>query len=199
MDKCRTCGKELKILGLGFYGDTIEVECVACGDTYEVEPDGLGEGGLEFIEAQRIQREFDILEDRDNQKNKDIYEMFGEPVNIYTRAQAIEDGVLVDISDYGSEMGLKYPSAVTNTLYEKYLNADNILKEYGQSTKGRILDMLTMFVLAVKNAKTDTDTIIFKTIFFNRDLQEELVKIKCIIGPGDDPKPVFTFMFPEED
>lgn len=151
------------------------------------------------LDPQNSLTSFFISDYEQIQKNKDIYEMFGEPVHIYTRAQAIEDGVLVDISDYGSEMGLKYPSAVTNTLYEKYLNADNILKEYGQSTKGRILDMLTMFVLAVKNAKTDTDTIIFKTIFFNRDLQEELVKIKCIIGPGDDPKPVFTFMFPEED
>jgi len=53
--KCRECDGELKILGVGCYGDTIEVECQKCGDIYEVEPDGLGDGGLEFVDAQMIQ------------------------------------------------------------------------------------------------------------------------------------------------
>ena len=50
---CRECGGEntLEILGTGAYGDTIEVECAECGEIYEVEMDGLGEGGLEMIEA----------------------------------------------------------------------------------------------------------------------------------------------------
>jgi hypothetical protein len=50
---CRECQTpySLKILGIGYYGDTIEVECKACGETYEVEMDGLGEAGMEMIEA----------------------------------------------------------------------------------------------------------------------------------------------------
>lgn len=52
---CRECGKkELTIMGTGYYGDNIEVECQACGEFYEVEPDGLGQGGLEFILAQQL-------------------------------------------------------------------------------------------------------------------------------------------------
>jgi len=54
-NKCRECGGELNILGTGGYDDTIEVECQDCGECYEVEPDGLGEGGLEMIDAQMIQ------------------------------------------------------------------------------------------------------------------------------------------------
>jgi len=53
--KCRECDGELKILGTGTYGDTIEVECQDCGEEYEVEMDGLGDGGLEFVDAQMIQ------------------------------------------------------------------------------------------------------------------------------------------------
>ena len=52
MYNCRECGeKKLEIMGTGYYGDTIEVECQACGEFYEVEQDGLGQGGLEFIIA----------------------------------------------------------------------------------------------------------------------------------------------------
>jgi DNA-directed RNA polymerase subunit RPC12/RpoP len=55
---CRECGKkELKIMGTGYYKDTIEVECQACGEFYEVEPDGLGQGGLELIIAMEIDSE----------------------------------------------------------------------------------------------------------------------------------------------
>jgi len=56
MAKCRECNVgELKVLGIGAYDDTIEVECPNCGECYEVEPDGLGDGGLEFVDAQMIE------------------------------------------------------------------------------------------------------------------------------------------------
>lgn len=53
--RCRECGSNLRILGTGCLGDTIDVECDNCGEVYEVEPDGLGEGGLEMIDAKMIE------------------------------------------------------------------------------------------------------------------------------------------------
>ena len=44
-------------MGTGYLGDTIEVECQDCGECYEVEPDGLGEAGMEFVDAQMIEME----------------------------------------------------------------------------------------------------------------------------------------------
>ena len=44
-------------MGTGFYNDTIEVECQDCGEYYEVEPDGLGDAGMEMVEAQMIEIE----------------------------------------------------------------------------------------------------------------------------------------------
>jgi hypothetical protein len=50
--KCHNCGgKDFEILGTGYLGDTIEVECKDCGEFYELEPDGLGQGGMEWVEA----------------------------------------------------------------------------------------------------------------------------------------------------
>ena len=40
---------------MGSFGDTILVECTECGYEAELEPDGLGEGGFEMIEAMQIE------------------------------------------------------------------------------------------------------------------------------------------------
>lgn len=57
MAKCNECevGK-LKVIGTGYYGDTIEVQCLnpECGEINELEPDGLGESGMEFVLAQMM-------------------------------------------------------------------------------------------------------------------------------------------------
>ncbi len=59
--KCRECGGELKITGTGCWNDTILVLCYEddrCGEEYEVEPDGLGEGGMEMVDAMQIEGKF---------------------------------------------------------------------------------------------------------------------------------------------
>lgn len=61
MSKCRECKKgTLKILGRGYYGDTVEVECQNenCKECYEVEPDGLGMGGEELFMAMMMDEMF---------------------------------------------------------------------------------------------------------------------------------------------
>jgi len=52
----------LKITGTGFYGDTITVQCQnqECYESYEVEPDGLGEGGMEMVKAEMIQKGLNV-------------------------------------------------------------------------------------------------------------------------------------------
>jgi len=56
--KCRECEiGRLRIIGTGFYGDTVEVECqnAQCGEVYEVEPDGLGMCGEEMAFAMLVE------------------------------------------------------------------------------------------------------------------------------------------------
>ena len=44
-----------------------------------------------------------------------------ELIFAYTRKQAIEDGVLVDITDTAKEAGLRFPTAITATAWSKYV------------------------------------------------------------------------------
>jgi len=57
MDRCRECGGELEIIGLGGFADLVMVECKECGEVYEVEPDGLGMAGEEFVIATMIEEQ----------------------------------------------------------------------------------------------------------------------------------------------
>lgn len=67
---CRECKKgQLKIVGLGYYEDTILVECPECGEEYEVEPDFFGEGGLEMAKAWEIEQKRRQQEDEEDAAN----------------------------------------------------------------------------------------------------------------------------------
>ena len=44
---------------------------------------------------------------------------FGPVLSVYTRAQAIEDGILVDVSDTAREAGFKIPVAVTRSVWNR--------------------------------------------------------------------------------
>jgi type I site-specific restriction endonuclease len=51
-------------------------------------------------------------------------DFFGEVIFYYTRAQAIKDGVLVDVSKLASEAGFKYPVAVTQGVRDSSLPSE---------------------------------------------------------------------------
>lgn len=68
---CRECRKgTLQIVGMGAYEDTIIVECPECGESYEVEPDGLGEGGMEMLEAYEVEMKRRDEEDAEEEGEK---------------------------------------------------------------------------------------------------------------------------------
>lgn len=53
-DRCRGCGGELEITDAD--DATMTVECVACGDSYLVEPDALGDGCMTYYVGFLAQR-----------------------------------------------------------------------------------------------------------------------------------------------
>ena len=87
--------------------------------------------------------------------------VFGEVIYSYTRKQAIEDGVLVDITEMAKEAGIKYPVAITSTAFFGYVAPDPMPP--GQDLKGRLWDLCTMFKLAAR--KTDRPNLEFKVQF----------------------------------
>jgi len=114
----------------------------------------------------------------------------------YTRKQAIEDGVLIDVSETGREAGIIYPVAITGTVWWAYVVPCERDRELGQSEKGRLWDVLWMFR---NTAKQNAGDIMLFKVYFTLFCNQELVTLKAVCGPGDEAEPVITIMLPEED
>jgi len=126
-----------------------------------------------------------------------------EVISIYTRAQAIEDGVLVDVSNIAEESGFRYPVAVTRAVWDEYITPDPRSKQWGQSEEGRLWDMLWMAFLAIKRANNTSlapvDQLKFSVIMIMKEKQRKIIVLKMVVGPGDNLEPVITIMRPDED
>lgn len=116
----------------------------------------------------------------------------------YTRAQAIVEGVLVDITDAARAVGFKVHTVLTDTLYHGYVTPPAGLEGEGQSVAGRLHDVLTLALFAARASK-GTDRVYFKVDFLMAPGKSETVDIIAHIGPGDTPAPVLTIMMPEDD
>jgi hypothetical protein len=125
----------------------------------------------------------------------------------YSRKQAIEDGVLVDVSDKATRYGFKIPVALTDAVYTscvEWTEADNEAKKgTGQSSAGRLHDVLSMaFLCALQNAKNGTDTCYFPLLRVDRSgkgTKPTRLDLKLHIGPGDTLDPVLTILLANED
>jgi len=122
-----------------------------------------------------------------------------EVISTYTRAQALEDGVLVDVSATSKEAGIKFPVAMTSAVWGKYVEVPEGVNH--QDERGRLWDIVWMFRCAARNFSGDT--LFFKLYVRNHNRERlsrnDLVALKALCGPGDDAEPVITIMLPDED
>jgi len=126
-------------------------------------------------------------------------DLFGPVIYAYTRAQALADGELVDISKLASEAGITFPVAVTRAVYALL---DPARMPCGQSVDGRGWDLVWMLRCTIK-AGAAGSLIKFQVIFGEEGPRggytQKLTNLKAVCGPGDDAEPVITVMLPEED
>ena len=116
----------------------------------------------------------------------------------YTRAQAIEDGVLIDLTEWAREVGFRVPVACTAAVWNGYLVPTQRTRELGQSERGRGHDLLWMLLCAIR-AHGRSETLLFDVMFLQTPDRRVLVRFKAVCGPGDHGEPAITIMLPGED
>ena len=117
-------------------------------------------------------------------------------IHTYTRAEAIADGVLIDVSAMAREAGFKIPVAVTSAVHAKYVEVPAEVD--WQDEAGRLWDILWMCSWEARRQGGKS------MIFFFLDVQNDTtgpkrVQLKCICGPNDDGSPCLTILLPDED
>lgn len=124
----------------------------------------------------------------------ELTEFWGQTICAYTRKEAIEDGVLCDISKLAKEAGFKYPVAISTGVYELIEAA---VKRVGIDFNGIVWDILTILKFSIKNSTGSRCD--FKVLITNKHDENELISMYSLCGPGDTAEPVITIMLPNED
>jgi hypothetical protein len=130
--------------------------------------------------------------------------VFGEVIYSYTRAQAIADGVLVDVTETAKEAGFTCPVAMTREAWEEcvaWSPEDSRRRGIPQDEKGRLWDVLWVLLVTIKRARGNDNILPFQIGVVEREGNKRgpLMKaLKSHAGPGDAGELVITIMLPHE-
>lgn len=132
-----------------------------------------------------------------------LAEIFGEPIHTCTRAQAIDDGGLVDVTETAREAGFRIPVAMTRGAWAdcvEWSETDSKRQTY-QDEAGRLWDVLWMAMNAARRGggRQSLQFKIYRVPRGGRGTRPRLAELVAHIGAGDLGEPVITIMQPNED
>ena len=142
-------------------------------------------------------------------KQDELDEFFdSKPIFVYTRANAIDDGVLVEISNEQGhpelaallkEVGFKLNTCMTAAAYHETVACGEADRAFGQSEVGRLWDVLMLIRHGMSRPEV-VDRVDFKVSVFRGDTQQhEVVDMYALCHGGDAGEPCVTVMLAHED
>src|SRR5262245_52985602 len=99
-------------------------------------------------------------------------------IHSYSRAQAIEDGVLIDVSATAREAGIRWPVALTRAAWERCVSVPPGVA--CQDEVGRLRDVLWMLACAIRRGGSGPEVRFGVHVRNdNRDRTPPLVRLKA--------------------
>ena len=129
-------------------------------------------------------------------------DLFGNLIHSYSRADAIADGVLIDISATAGEAGFRLPVAMTRAAWDDCVAWDerDSRRQVGQDETGRLWDVAWMASLAARRGRSDQVAFeLLRVPRGGRGTSPRRAVLHLHMGPGDAGEPVITVMLPGED
>lgn len=125
-------------------------------------------------------------------------EIFGDVIYQYSRADAFNDGVLVNLSEnFPEECKIyRHPIACTAAVWSLVERA-TASRSHCNSAAGVIFDILYMSQRGIV-ARPDEQTVMFAVIITGTG-RKRTHTMKAVCAPGDNMEPTITIMMPEED
>ena len=129
-----------------------------------------------------------------------------EIISVYTRADAIRDGELVDVSAIASMRGFLMPLAMTRKVWDtivEWMPEDTKRAGHMLNTTDRLIYALDCVRLAISthNRSGQNGQIVTVTLEYipRGETAPTTATVNVDVGPGDDLEPVLTIMYPDED
>lgn len=118
-------------------------------------------------------------------------------IHRYTRADALRDGVLLDVTATAKKAGIKYPTAVTSAVWANFVRVPEGV--VGQDEQGRLWDILWLLRQTIRRCPGNPTTVHFHLHVRNDPYRVKRHLLKAVCGPDDDSSPCITVMLPDED
>ena len=119
-------------------------------------------------------------------------------IHRYSRADALRDGVLIDVSATAREAGIRFPVALTRPVWERCVTIPPGV--VCQDEAGRLWDIAWLLACAIRRSGTGAEVRFGVHVRNdNRERTPPLVRLKAVCGPGDDGEPIISVMMPDED
>jgi hypothetical protein len=145
-----------------------------------------------------------MISRHDEEKKMEEQDFFttNDVISEYSRAEAIADGVLVDVSQTAKEAGIRFPCAMTAAAWETcvaWSDADTEAQGVPQDEMGRLWDILMVFLHAART--TSGEELRFTVLIVPRNgraKRARSTKLRATCSAGDRLEPVITIMLPDE-
>lgn len=125
-------------------------------------------------------------------------------IHTHTRAQLVEDGDLIDVSETAREAGFTLPVAITRAAWAdcvEWTAETDKRKATCQDEAGRLWDVVYMARLAARVRGDEPRRLfeLYRVPVQGRGIRPRRVALAMHIGPGDAGEPVITIGLPNED
>ena len=119
-----------------------------------------------------------------------------------TRAQALANGILIDVTEIGEEVGFKLPVAITEALQNRLTPTKNEAV-FGQDYDSRLWNVLWVAAFTIKLANRGSDTVTFTVVQQEIDAksgqpQNVELRLRAVCGQGDEDELVVTIGCPKD-
>lgn len=116
-------------------------------------------------------------------------------ISVCTQAQAIADGVLIDVTETARDAGLRWPTALTAAAYERHMKKIPE-RSVTQDEARRLRDVLRMCRFGLGREVPGSTEVLFQlhVRINNRDGIPPPVTLKAVCGPDDAARPCLTII-----
>jgi hypothetical protein len=119
-------------------------------------------------------------------------------IHRYTRAEALEDGTLIDVSETAREAAILFPVAVTRAVWNEYVALTPAAQRAGNDERGRLWDVVWMLRWGILSHRNESCFLYQLHVVTDR-VRPSLVTLKAECHGGDDGESVITVSLPDED
>ena len=122
-----------------------------------------------------------------------------ELIHAYTRQQAIEDGVLVDVSEVAKKVGHVFGVALTRAVWSRCVDVAPVVE--GMTDYDRVSDILWMCrnCVTIDFVGGEPGIFIIALGIEHDEIEQPLETLKAVLSYDDQGLPCITIMMPEED